>query len=235
LPFELVEGPKQGVAVVARGETYILPEISAFVLRRAKAVAEAALGQPVDRAVITVPASFNDLQRAATKLAGKLAGLEVLRILNEPTAAALAYGQAVGQAERIAVYDLGGGTFDITLLDLSGNVFEVLATGGDTALGGDDIDQLIADEMAQFFLRAHRTDPRVDPSARATLRTRAEALKVALSTEEEAQVDLSDVARGENGIPLPATFSMTREELERIAQPLIDRTLETCRSSIETI
>jgi molecular chaperone DnaK len=234
LPFEIVEGPKQGVAIAARGESYMLPEISAFILRRAKAVAEAALSQPVDRAVITVPANFNDLQRAATKLAGHLAGLEVLRILNEPTAAALAYGQAVGQSERIAVYDLGGGTFDITLLDLSGNVFEVLATGGDTSLGGDDIDALIADEMAQFFLRTYHVDPRVDPSARALLRTRAEALKVALSSQEEADVVLDDIARGDEGVFLPATFSMTRTELEGIVLPLIDRTLETCRSSIET-
>jgi molecular chaperone DnaK len=234
LPFEIIEGPKQGVAIAARGESYMLPEISAFILRRAKAVAEAALRQPVDRAVITVPANFNDLQRAATKLAGHLAGLEVLRILNEPTAAALAYGQAVGQSERIAVYDLGGGTFDITLLDLSGNVFEVLATGGDTALGGDDIDQLIANEMAQFFLRTYHTDPRVDPSARALLRTRAETLKVALSFDEKAEVDLSDVARGEEGVYLPAAFSMTRAELELMVRPLIDRTLETCRASIET-
>jgi molecular chaperone DnaK len=235
LPFELVEGPKQGVAVVARGETYMLPEISAFVLRRAKAVAEAALGQPVDRAVITVPANFNDLQRAATKLAGKLAGLEVLRILNEPTAAALAYGQATGQSERIAVYDLGGGTFDITLLDLSGNVFEVLATGGDTALGGDDIDQLIADLMAQYFLKTHHADPRADPSARATLRARAEVLKVSLSAREEATIELNDVVRGEGGVHIQTTFLLKRGDLERIAQPLIDRTLETCRFSIETI
>jgi molecular chaperone DnaK len=235
LPFELVEGPKQGVAVVARGETYMLPEISAFVLRRAKAVAENALGEAVDRAVITVPANFNDLQRAATKLAGKLAGLEVLRILNEPTAAALAYGQASGQAERIAVYDLGGGTFDVTLLDLSGNVFEVLATGGDTALGGDDIDQLIADQMTQFFLKGFRVDPRADPLARASLRARAEVLKVALSSKDESSVELNDIARGEAGAFLPATFPMRRTDLERIAQPLIDRTLETCRFSIETI
>ena len=235
LPFELVEGPKQGVAVVARGETYVLPEISAFVLRRAKAVAESALGETVDRAVITVPANFNDLQRAATKLAGKLAGLEVLRILNEPTAAALAYGQATGQTERIAVYDLGGGTFDITLLDLSGNVFEVLATGGDTALGGDDIDQLIAEQMTQFFLKNFRVDPRSDPLSRASLRARAEVLKVALSSKEESSVELNDVARGEGGAFVAATFSMRRADLERIALPLVDRTLDTCRFSIETI
>jgi molecular chaperone DnaK len=235
LPFELVEGPKQGLAVVARGEAYMLPEISAFVLRRAKAVAEAALGQPVDRAVITVPASFNDLQRAATKLAGKLAGLEVLRILNEPTAAALAYGHTSGRSERIAVYDLGGGTFDITLLDLSGEVFEVLATAGDTALGGDDVDQLIADRMAEYLLESHRVDPRSDPSARALLKGRAELLKIALSTKDAATIELSDVVRGEGGAHVNVGFSLGRAELERLASPLVERTLDTCRGSIETI
>ncbi len=233
--FELVEGPKQGVAIVARGETYTLPEISAFVLRRAKQIAEAALGETVDRAVITVPANFNDPQRAATKLAGKLAGLEVLRILNEPTAAALAYGQSSGQNERIAVYDLGGGTFDVTLLDLSGNVFEVLATGGDTALGGDDIDQLIAERMAMHILENHRVDPRTDPSARATLRARGEVLKQELSAREEATCELNDVVRGHGGDLIPVSFSMTRAQLEKLSGSLIDRTLETCRFSIETI
>jgi len=235
MPFEIVEGDKQGVRVVARGEVYTLPEISAFVLRRAKAVAEAALGEVVDKAVITVPANFNDPQRAATKLAGKLAGLEVLRILNEPTAAALAYGQSAGKAERIAVYDLGGGTFDVTLLDLSGDVFEVLATGGDTSLGGDDVDQAIAAEMTNFFLQKFRFDPRPDPTARALLRARAEKLKHSLSEREEATVDMNDVVRGDGGAFVPATFSMDRKKLDAIANPLIDRTIETCRFSIETI
>src|SRR6185295_2426128 len=144
-PFEMREGPGQAALVVARGETFTLPEISAFVLRHARSVAEKHLGEPVDRAVITVPANFNDLQRAATKVAGRVAGLEVLRILNEPTAAALAYGYGKGKGERIAIYDFGGGTFDVTLLDLSGNVFEVLATSGNTFLGGDDIDLAIAE------------------------------------------------------------------------------------------
>jgi molecular chaperone DnaK len=245
LPFELVEGQKQAVCILARGEQYTLPEISAFVLRRAKAIAEAALGQSVDRAVITVPANFNDLQRGATKLAGRLAGLEVLRILNEPTAAALAYGQQSAPAsttpgqprptECLAVYDLGGGTFDITLLDLSGNVFEVLATGGDTSLGGDDIDQVIAEQMAQTILQTHQVDPRADPSARATLRQRAEVLKVELSGREAAQIDLHDVTRKDGGGFPATTFRMTRADLEKLALPLIDRTLETCRFSIETI
>src|SRR5215467_3568296 len=139
-PFELKEGPGHGPLVVARGQEYTLPEISAFILKRARALAEAALGEPVDRAVITVPANFNELQRASTKVAGRVAGLDVLRILNEPTAAALAYGLGRSTKERIAIYDFGGGTFDCTLLDLSGNVFEVLATSGDTFLGGDDLD-----------------------------------------------------------------------------------------------
>ncbi len=234
-PFALQQGPKEGVAVTARGENYTLPEISAFVLRRAKQVAEEALGEAVDRAVITVPANFNDLQRAATKLAGRLAGLEVLRILNEPTAAALAYGQSTGERERIAVYDLGGGTFDITLLDLSGNVYEVLATGGDTSLGGDDLDMLVAGKMAQYILQRHRVDARTDPTAWATLRARAERLKVALSDREQASIELNDVVRGDQGAFLAITFAMTRPELETLAMPLVARTLETCRFSLETI
>ena len=155
-PFEMREGPGQASLVVARGETYTLPEISAFVLRKAKSVAEAALGTSIDRAVITVPANFNDLQRAATKVAGRVAGLEVMRILNEPTAAALAYGYGRASSERVAVYDFGGGTFDVTLLDLSNNVFEVLATAGNTFLGGDDLDLAIAERMSELLLAQHR-------------------------------------------------------------------------------
>ncbi len=234
-PFELVEGAKNSTLVAARGETYALPEISAFVLRRAKAVAEEALGEPVDRAVITVPASFNDLQRASTKVAGKLAGLEVLRILNEPTAAALAYGQSGQQTERIAVYDLGGGTFDMTLLDLSGNVFEVLATSGDTALGGDDIDALLSGRLAEAIVRAHASDPRGDPGARARLRTHAERIKHELSERDEVSVTLRDLGSGQGGAPLAVPFRMTRKELERDVEPVIRRTLEVCRVALDTV
>jgi molecular chaperone DnaK len=234
-PFELREGAKNSTLVVARSETYALAEMSAFVLRRAKAVAEQALGEPVDRAVVTVPANFNDLQRASTKVAGKLAGLEILRILNEPTAAALAYGQTTNQNERIAVYDLGGGTFDITLLDLSGNVFEVLATAGDTALGGDDIDLVIADIMADQIVRTHRFDPRVDVTEFARLRIYAERLKQRLSSEPEASIAIEDVGMGEGGKPVTITFKMTRDELERETDGMIDRTLEVCRFAIETV
>jgi len=234
-PFELREGAKNSTLVVARGETYALPEMSAFVLRRAKAIAEKALGETVDRAVVTVPANFNDLQRASTKVAGKLAGLEVLRILNEPTAAALAYGQTTNQNERLAVYDLGGGTFDITLLDLSGNVFEVLATAGDTALGGDDIDLVIADIMADQIVRTHRFDPRVDVIEFAKLRIYAEKLKLLLSTQPEATIEIEDLGMGEGGKPVTITFKMTREDLDRETEGMIDRTLDVCRFAIETV
>jgi molecular chaperone DnaK len=230
--FQMREGPGQATLVVGRGETYTLPEISAFVLRRAKQVAEAALGERVERAVITVPANFNDLQRAATKVAGRVAGLEVLRILNEPTAAALAYGYGKATAERLAVYDFGGGTFDVTLLDLSDNVFEVLATAGNTFLGGDDIDIAIADRIADQFLARHRYDPRSDPQVFERLRASAESMKRRLSSETEATVELSDIAHGTGGKSLDLSFRMTRIELERLVAPIVDRTFDVCQEAL---
>ncbi len=231
-PFQMKEGPGQAALVVARGESYTLPEISAFVLRKAKSVAEAALGTTVDRAVITVPANFNDLQRAATKVAGRVAGLEVMRILNEPTAAALAYGYGKSASERIAVYDFGGGTFDVTLLDLSDNVFEVLATAGNTFLGGDDIDLAIAERMAETFLARHRYDPRQEPQVYEHLKVAAEDVKHRLSTEPEVTVEIKDIAHGPGGKALGLTFSMNRGELERLSNPLVDRTFEVCKEAL---
>ena len=231
-PFEMREGPGQASLVVARGETYTLPEISAFVLRKAKAVAEAALGTSVDRAVITVPANFNDLQRAATKVAGRVAGLEVLRILNEPTAAALAYGYGRGSSERVAVYDFGGGTFDVTLLDLSNNVFEVLATAGNTFLGGDDLDLAIAERMSELLLAQHRVDARADLQIFERLRAAAETVKHRLSTETEVRVTISEVAHGLGGRSVNFDFSMTRPEFERLALPIIDRTFDVCSEAM---
>ena len=196
-------------------QTYSLPEISAFVLRQAKAVAEAALGEPVDRAVITVPANFNDLQRAATKTAGRLAGLDVLRILNEPTAAALAYGPPGKAQERVAVYDLGGGTFDVTILDLAGNVFEVLATAGDTALGGDDIDVVIAERMADDLLKKHRFDARAQPMVFGRLRILGRGAQAsALVGQPEHTLSVDDLVPGERGATVDMEFRMTRPELE---------------------
>ena len=235
LPFELIEGPQQATLVKARGESYSLPEISAFVLRHTKAVAEAALGEPVERAVITVPANFNDLQRAATKTAGRLAGLEVLRILNEPTAAALAYGPQGKASERVAVYDLGGGTFDVTILDLAGNVFEVLATAGDTALGGDDIDVLIAQRMAEDLLKKHRFDARAQPITFGRLRILAEQMKRALSANDAHTLVVDDLVPGERGTAVTWSFRMTRPELEWASLALVERTFRVCQSALDTV
>jgi molecular chaperone DnaK len=234
-PFQFTEGSKNSTMVLARDVAYALPEISAFVLRRAKAIAEHALGGPVERAVITVPANFNDLQRASTKIAGKLAGLEVLRILNEPTAAALAYGQSIAKAEKIAVYDLGGGTFDITLLDLTGNVFEVLATAGDTALGGDDLDRLLAEFMALEVVKRFNVDPRTNPVAFARLRFIAEEVKKQLSTQTAIDQEISGIGYTEGGVPMTMTMAVTREQLDRIAMPLVERTISVAKQSIEII
>ncbi len=232
-PFPLVQGPRDAVLVEARGQRYTLPEVSAFVLRRAKAIAEFALGETVDKAVITVPANFNELQRASTKVAGRLAGLDVLRILNEPTAAALAYGQQVQGAERVAVFDLGGGTFDMTVLDLSGRVFEVVCTAGDTQLGGDDIDHLVAEQIAQEYVARFRWDPRTDPISFGRLRLLGEEIKKLLSAREEIAEDLHDLGFGEDGVPLSLRFKMTRLALETLAKPLLDRAMALTRSALQ--
>jgi molecular chaperone DnaK len=235
LPFRLVQGAKDSTMVVARDVSYALPEISAFVLRRAKAIAERALGQTVDRAVITVPANFNDLQRASTKIAGKLAGLEVMRILNEPTAAALAYGQSITKAEKIGVYDLGGGTFDITLLDLTGNVFEVLATAGDTSLGGDDIDAALAEQLAIEVVKRFNFDPRTNPVTFGRLRFIAEDIKKALSEHTVIERDVTGIGYGEGGHPIVMKATVTREQLEQLTMPLLERTISVAKQSIEII
>jgi molecular chaperone DnaK len=230
--FELKDSPGQGPMVVARGREYSLPELSAFVLKRARQIAERSLGEPVDRAVITVPANFNELQRASTKVAGRIAGLEVLRIINEPTAAALAYGLGRATKERIAIYDFGGGTFDCTLLDLSGNVFEVLATSGDSFLGGDDIDIAIAERMSEAFLHAHRYDPRAHPAEFERLRAAAEIVKIQLSTQPRATIKLREIAFGVGGAHLELDFGMTRDELDMVAAPLVERTFAVCQEAL---
>jgi molecular chaperone DnaK len=230
LPFKLKDGPKESVLVDVRGASYGLPEVSAFVLRRAKQIAEKALGEPVDRAVITVPANFNELQRASTKVAGRLAGLEVLRILNEPTAAALAYGQAISGATKVAVFDLGGGTFDITVLDLTKDVFEVLSTSGDTSLGGDDFDARIAVHIAELCVK-RGYDPRGRPEEFARLKLLAEMVKIELSTEREFNrvLNVVDPATGKSH---DIELFMTRSMLEKLVSPLVDRTLEVTKRSL---
>ena len=231
-PFEMREGPGQGPLVVARGQEYTLPEIGAFVLKRAKQIAEQALGEPVERAVITVPAHFNELQRAATKVAGRVAGLEVLRILNEPTAAALAYGLGRVGNERVAVYDFGGGTFDCTLLDLNGNVFEVLATAGDPFLGGDDLDTAIAERMADAFLMQHRFDPRTDTQVFERLKQAAEQVKVDLSTQDQTSIHLREIGFGLGGVHLDLHFGLSRHELDQMLEPLIERTFKVTQDAL---
>ncbi len=230
--FELKEGPGQGPLIRARGQDYTLPEISAFVLKRTRQIAETALGTPVERAVITVPAHFNELQRASTKVAGRVSGLEVLRILNEPTAAALAYGLGRTGNERVAVYDFGGGTFDCTLLDLNGNVFEVLATAGDSFLGGDDVDNLIAERMAETYLKAHRYDPRTDPQMLERLKTTAEDIKMVLSTAETHTVVLKEFGHGAAGSSINYTFTMTRRDLDHMITPLVDRSFRVTQDAL---
>jgi molecular chaperone DnaK len=220
------------VLVGARGESYTLSEISAFVLRQVRSVAEFNVAEPCTRAVVTVPANFNELQRSATKAAGRVAGLDVLRILNEPTAAALAYGYGRGSRERIAVFDLGGGTFDMTLLELSGEVFEVMATAGDTYLGGDDIDVLIAEQMADAFLEHHRYDPRQDAQAYERLRAAAEWAKCQLSDLPEVQLRIEELAYGAAGTSLDLTFALSRPVLERMTQPLIARSFDVCEDAM---
>jgi molecular chaperone DnaK len=231
--FELSEGPSGGVLVTARGETYTLSEISAFVLRHVRKVAEEALGQECSQAVVTVPANFNELQRSATKAAGRVAGLDVLRILNEPTAAALAYGYNKTSTERVAVYDLGGGTFDITILQLAGDVFEVLATAGDTFLGGDDVDTSIADQMAAQFLEQTRYDARQDRQAYERLRAAAEWAKIQLSDKPDVKLCIEELAYGEGGVALNLDYAITRQQLEQMCQPLMARSFDVCEDAMK--
>jgi molecular chaperone DnaK len=233
LPYELKEGKNASVLVLSRQKEYTLPEISAFVLRKAKAIADVALKKPVARAVITCPANFDDLQRGATKLAGKLAGLEVLRVLNEPTAAALAYGYGKEGQERILVYDFGGGTFDVTLLERKGDIFQVRATAGDSYLGGDDIDAAIANRIAEGFAAEHFYDPRADRQVFEHVREAAEKLKVKLGSEDHGSIELVDVAFGAGGKSLGFEFSMTRGELAQLADPFIEQTFKVCKKALD--
>ncbi|UJR81100.1 Hsp70 family protein [Sandaracinus amylolyticus] len=226
-----------GVQVKVRKGTYALPELSALVLRHLREVAEAALGVECKRAVITVPANFNELQRSATQAAGKVAGLEVLRIIHEPTAATLAYGYGRDKPETIAVYDFGGGTFDITVLDLDRDVFEVVSTAGDTFLGGDDIDLSIAEMMADACTKEHGYDVRGDLQAFERMRAAAEWAKCQLSSVPEAELTLEQLFTKPGGLMRRAetidfTFRMTADELEARMRPLIARTFDVVADAL---
>jgi molecular chaperone DnaK len=232
-PYKIVEAPNGDAWVEVRGRSYSPPEISAIVLEQMKKVAEKYLGEPVTEAVVTVPAYFDDAQRQATKDAGRIAGLEVRRIINEPTAAALAYGLDKAQAETIAVYDLGGGTFDISVLDIAGGVFSVKATGGDTHLGGEDFDQVILARLAEEFLQEKGVDLRKDRMALQRLKEASEKAKHELSSAIETEINIPFITVGPNGGPLHLERTLRRNELEVMVAPLIERTIACCKATLE--
>ncbi|MBI4098329.1 MAG: molecular chaperone DnaK [Candidatus Levybacteria bacterium] len=225
LPYTIKAGRDGMADVEVEGRTFTPQEISAMILQKIKADAEAYLGGKVTQAVITVPAYFDDSQRQATKQAGEIAGLEVLRIINEPTAAALAYGLDKKNAHTIAVYDLGGGTFDISILELGEGVYEVKSTNGDTHLGGDDFDQAIISFFADQFEKENQIDLRKDPQALQRLREAAEKAKIELSTSQEAQINQPFITQGPNG-PLHLTTTLNRAKLEQIVDDLVQKTLK---------
>lgn len=232
LPY-IVKGGNNDMAVVeVEGRSFTPQEISAKVLAKIKADAENYLGEPVKQAVITVPAYFDDSQRQATKQAGEIAGLEVLRILNEPTAAALAYGLDKKNVHTIAVYDLGGGTFDITILELGEGVYEVKATNGDTHLGGDDFDQTILNYLAEEFQKEHGVDLRKDPQALQRLRDAAEKAKIELSSSMEAEINLPFITQGKDG-PLHLVMKLSRSKLEALVESLIQKSIEPVKKCLE--
>lgn len=228
VPYPLAGGAEEPVRVQAAGRPWSPPEISAHILRYLRGAAEGDLGEPVERAVITVPAYFNDGQRQATKEAGEIAGFKVERILNEPTAAAMAYGIDRKLAGgKIAVFDLGGGTFDISILELNQGIFQVLAVNGDTHLGGDDLDQRIVEWLARGFEAKTGVNLLGDPRARETLRAAAEAAKCRLSTEEEVAIEIPFIAGGPQG-PLHLARRLTRAELEGLVADLVERCRRPC-------
>lgn len=232
IPYRLTEAPNGDVRVLMSGRDYAPQEISAMVLQKLKTDAEAYLGEPVLQAVITVPAYFNDSQRQATKDAGKIAGLEVLRIINEPTASALAYGlDKDGKEQTIAVYDLGGGTFDISILELGDGVFEVKATNGDTHLGGDDFDQRIIDFLAEEFQKETSIDLRKDRTALQRLKEAAEKAKMELSTVMQTEMSLPFITADSSG-PRHLTQTLSRSKLEQLTADLIDRTITPLKQAL---
>jgi molecular chaperone DnaK len=229
--YKVKPGPNNEVRVLMGGKEYSPPEISAMILQKLKTDAEAFLGEKVTDAVITVPAYFNDAQRQATKDAGTIAGLNVLRIINEPTAAALAYGLDKKKEEIIAVYDLGGGTFDISVLDIGGGTFQVKSTAGDTHLGGDDFDQRIIDWLCDEFKRDQGIDLRQDRMALQRLKEAAEKAKIELSTVQQTDVNLPFITADASG-PKHMNVNLTRAKLEQLVMDLVEKTLEPCKQAV---
>jgi len=232
VPYTIVGSPEELVKVEVRGKNYTPPEVSAMILQDLKKTAEDYLGEQVTRAVITVPAYFNDSQRQATKDAGHIAGLQVERIINEPTAAALAYGVEKKKSGKVAVFDFGGGTFDISILDIGDNVFEVLSTNGDTHLGGDDLDAVLMNYIADEFKKKEGIDLRKDPMAHQRLKEAAEKAKCELSTQVEATVNLPFITADASG-PKHLQMNITRSKLEALVDHILDRFKSPCRKAIQ--
>lgn len=232
ISFQVKEGPNDSVMIVMDGKEYRPAEISAMVLQKLKADAEEKLGEKIEEAVITVPAYFDDSQRQATKDAGEIAGLKVRRIINEPTAAALAYGFNKKKDEKIAVYDLGGGTFDISILEVGDDTVEVKATNGDTFLGGDDFDQKIIVWILDEFKKQEGIDLSKDPLALQRIKEAAEKAKIELSSAQETEINQPFITSGVDG-PRHLVMKMTRAKLEELVSDLVDRTLEPCRQALE--
>ena len=232
-PFRIVEGENQAPMIVTRAGQFAVPEISAILLDYARNIAAERLSSiSANRAVVTVPASFNDAQRSATATAGSIANLDVVRVINEPTAAALAYGNTRNLRETIAVYDFGGGTFDVTVLKLADQVYEVLGTAGDTFLGGDDLDERIVDRMVAKFLTENRVDLRANEIAMMRLRAVAEQTKIELSRRARAVVRIDEIAYGPRGKPLDLQIEITRDEFVRQVSDIIDRTFPVCQEAL---
>ena len=232
VPYEVVEGRNGDACIKVADKTYTPQEISAMILQKLKTDAEAYLGEKVTEAVITVPAYFNDTQRQATKDAGRIAGLDVKRIINEPTAASLAYGLDKKKDETIAVYDFGGGTFDSSILEIGDGVFEVKATNGDTHLGGDDLDRVVIDWLADEFKKENGVDLRNDPQALQRLKEAGEKAKIELSSSMSSEINLPFITMNQSG-PLHLQKTLTRAQLEQLTDPLIERSVKPCENCIK--
>ena len=232
VPYSIVKGKNGDAYVEASGESYSPSQISAFILQKMKETAEDYLGEKVEQAVITVPAYFNDAQRQATKDAGKIAGLEVLRIINEPTAAALSYGLEKKEGKMIAVYDLGGGTFDISILEIGDGVFEVKSTNGDTFLGGEDFDLTLVNFLADEFKKDNGVDLREDKLALQRLKEAAEKAKIELSSASQTEVNLPFITADQSG-PKHLTLKLTRSKLESLVEDLVQRTIAPCKEALK--
>mmetsp|Transcript_23002 Transcript_23002/g.38854 ORF Transcript_23002/g.38854 Transcript_23002/m.38854 type:complete len:637 (-) Transcript_23002:8910-10820(-) len=233
MPFSVINGGNGDAWVEARDEKYSPSQISAFILGKMKETAESYLGEDVTQAVITVPAYFNDAQRQATKDAGKIAGLEVLRIINEPTAAALAYGLDKENTQTIAVYDLGGGTFDVTILEIDDGLFEVKSTNGDTFLGGEDFDMRIVNYLAEQFKKEHAVDLTQDKMALQRLKEAAEKAKIELSSANQTEINQPFISMGSNGQPLHMVMKLTRAKLEQLVGDLIKASMKPCAAALK--